>query len=105
VKGTKTQTSKQEGKEPKNPDTTGSMRVYDMISEYLGREIAKERKMMPRFRCGNEEGENRYWMEGEGAEDAECAMRRVGNYNNLKTGTRKGTRKKVNCQIDRQREV
>jgi hypothetical protein len=30
-----------------------------------GRESAKERKMMARFRCGNEERENRYWMKGE----------------------------------------
>jgi hypothetical protein len=43
VKGTKTQTSKKEGKEFKNPDTTGSMRGYS--GEYLGR----ERKMMARF--------------------------------------------------------
>jgi hypothetical protein len=39
VKGTKTQTSKKEGRESKNPDT---------IPKYLGRESAKE------FRCGNE---------------------------------------------------
>jgi hypothetical protein len=32
--------------------------------EYLGREIARERKMMVRFRCGNEERESRYWTEG-----------------------------------------
>jgi hypothetical protein len=31
--------------------------------EYL--RSARERKMMARFRCGNEERENRYWMEGE----------------------------------------
>jgi hypothetical protein len=31
----------------------------------LGRENAKERKMMARFRCGNEERENKYWIEGE----------------------------------------
>jgi hypothetical protein len=31
----------------------------------LGRERAKERKMMARFRCGNEKRENRYWIEGE----------------------------------------
>jgi hypothetical protein len=30
------------------------------IREYLGRESAKERKMMARFRCGNEERENRF---------------------------------------------
>jgi hypothetical protein len=34
------------------------------IAEYLGRESAKERKMMAKFRCGNEGRENRYWMEG-----------------------------------------
>jgi hypothetical protein len=28
-----------------------------------GRENAKERKMMARFKCGNEKRENRYWME------------------------------------------
>jgi hypothetical protein len=30
-----------------------------------GGENARERKMMARFRCGNEERENRYWTEGE----------------------------------------
>jgi hypothetical protein len=29
------------------------------IPEYLGRESARERKMMARFRCGNEEREKR----------------------------------------------
>jgi hypothetical protein len=33
------------------------------IPEYLGRESARERKMMAIFRCGNEERENRYWMD------------------------------------------
>jgi hypothetical protein len=33
------------------------------IPGYLGRESGRERKMMARFRCGNEEKENRYWME------------------------------------------
>jgi hypothetical protein len=32
---------------------------------YLGKESAKERKMMARFRCGNEDRENGYWMEEE----------------------------------------
>jgi hypothetical protein len=31
----------------------------------LGKESAKERKMMVRFRCGNEERKHRYWTEGE----------------------------------------
>jgi hypothetical protein len=39
--------------------------MTEEIPEYLGRESARERKMMARFRCGNEERENMYWMEGE----------------------------------------
>jgi hypothetical protein len=39
------------------------------IQEYLGRESPKERKMMVRFRCENEERENR--MEGE---ERRCRM-------------------------------
>jgi hypothetical protein len=35
------------------------------IPNDLGRESARERKMMARFKCGNEEKENRYWTEGE----------------------------------------
>jgi hypothetical protein len=37
----------------------------------LGRESAKGRKMMARFRCGNEERENRYCTEGE---ERRCRM-------------------------------
>jgi hypothetical protein len=40
------------------------------IPAYL-RESAKERKMVARFRCGNEERENRYWME---REERRCRM-------------------------------
>ncbi|KAJ3621253.1 hypothetical protein MTP99_003406 [Tenebrio molitor] len=47
-----------------------------MTKEYLGRESIKERKMMAKFRCGKEERENRYWMEGEEKERAKYAMRR-----------------------------
>jgi hypothetical protein len=70
VKGTKTRTNKTEGRESKNPDRTGSMKG---VPGYLEREreSAKERKMMARFRCGNEETENRYWMEGE---ERRCRM-------------------------------
>jgi hypothetical protein len=39
--------------------------MTEEIPEYLERKSARERKMMPRFRCANEERENRYWMEGE----------------------------------------
>jgi hypothetical protein len=39
--------------------------ITEEIPEYLGRNSAKERKMMARFRCGNKERENRYWTEGE----------------------------------------
>jgi hypothetical protein len=41
------------------------------MPEYLRRERATERKMMARFRCGNEERENRYWME---REERRCRM-------------------------------
>jgi hypothetical protein len=47
VKGTKTQTSKKEGKELKKPDTTGNMKGNS--GGYLGRESARERKMMAIF--------------------------------------------------------
>jgi hypothetical protein len=57
VKRTKTQTSKKEGKESKNPDTTGT--ITEAIPEYLWRESAKEIKMMARLRCGNEEREKK----------------------------------------------
>jgi hypothetical protein len=39
--------------------------VTEEVPVYLGRESTKERKMMARFRCGNEERENKYWMEEE----------------------------------------
>jgi hypothetical protein len=38
--------------------------MTEEIPEYLGRESAKERKMMARYRCGKEKRENRYWTEG-----------------------------------------
>jgi hypothetical protein len=34
------------------------------IPEYLGRQSAREKKMMARFGCRNEEGESRCWTEG-----------------------------------------
>jgi hypothetical protein len=34
--------------------------MTEEIPKYLWRETAKERKMMARFRCGNEERENSY---------------------------------------------
>jgi hypothetical protein len=40
--------------------------VTEDVPVYLGRESTKERKMMARFRCGNEERENKYWVEEEG---------------------------------------
>jgi hypothetical protein len=54
-------------------------RVY---LEYLGRESAKERQMMARFRCGNEERENRYWTEGE---ERRCRMCYEGRERQLST--------------------
>jgi hypothetical protein len=57
VKGTKIQTSKKEGRESKkNPNTTESMRGD---RKFRSTESARERKMMARFRCGNENRENR----------------------------------------------
>jgi hypothetical protein len=45
--------------------------MTEEIPEYLGRESGRERKMVGRFRCGNEEKENRYWME---REERRCRM-------------------------------
>jgi hypothetical protein len=39
--------------------------MTEEIPESLARESANERNMMPRFRWGNEEKENWYWMEKE----------------------------------------
>jgi hypothetical protein len=41
--------------------------MTEKIPEYLGIENARERKMMARFSCGNEERENMYWRK-------ECAI-------------------------------
>jgi hypothetical protein len=61
-------TNKQERKEKTKESTYN--REYERcmteeIPEYLGRDSARERKMMARFRCGNKERENRYWIERE----------------------------------------
>jgi hypothetical protein len=61
------ETTKKEGRE--RTKETRYNRKYERcmteeIPETLGRESARERKMMARFRCDNEERENRYWMEG-----------------------------------------
>jgi hypothetical protein len=39
--------------------------MTEEIPEYLGRESARERKMMATFICRNGEIENRYWSERE----------------------------------------
>jgi hypothetical protein len=41
--------------------------MTEEIPEYLRKKSARKRKMMARFRCGNVERENRYWMEGQGS--------------------------------------
>jgi hypothetical protein len=51
--------------------------MTDDVPVYLGRESAKERKMMARFRCGNEERERTGIKRKERREGAECAARRV----------------------------
>jgi hypothetical protein len=45
--------------------------MTEEILESLGKESAKERKIMARLRCGNEEIEKRYWME---EEERKCRM-------------------------------
>jgi hypothetical protein len=45
--------------------------MTEEIPEYPGRESARERKMMARFRCENEERVNRYWVE---EEERRCRM-------------------------------
>jgi hypothetical protein len=49
--------------------------MTEEIPEYLGGgggDSATERKMMARFRCENEEKDNRYWMEGEESRRRMC---------------------------------
>jgi hypothetical protein len=45
--------------------------MTEQIPEYVERESAKERKMMARFRCGNQEREKSYYMKGE---ERRCRM-------------------------------
>jgi hypothetical protein len=45
--------------------------MTEEIPEYLGKESAKERQIIARFSCGNEERENRYWTEGK---ERRCRM-------------------------------
>ncbi|KAH0816663.1 hypothetical protein GEV33_006127 [Tenebrio molitor] len=56
-------TDKQERRERIRESREYEKCVTEDVPVYLGKESAKERKMMARFRCGNEERENRYWME------------------------------------------
>jgi hypothetical protein len=63
-------TDKQERMESIRESRYNSSLLYERcmtedVPVYLGRKSAKERKMMARFRCANEERENRYWTEGE----------------------------------------
>jgi hypothetical protein len=51
----------EEGKWTHIVRTGKTVRDYGIVNEEAwGRESARERKMMARFRCGNEENENRY---------------------------------------------
>jgi hypothetical protein len=67
VKGTKTQRSKKERKESKNPDTTGRPRGYDRGNSAVPGERECKRKGR-RGKTGN------VWKERK--EGGECAMRR-----------------------------
>jgi hypothetical protein len=49
--------------------------MTEEIAENLGRESARERKMMARFRYGNVERENWFWQK-KSKESAECAVSR-----------------------------
>jgi hypothetical protein len=52
--------AKQDLKESKNPEGVGD--VYDRGNSGVpGERECKRRRMMVRFRCGNEERENRNW--------------------------------------------
>ncbi|KAJ3666862.1 hypothetical protein Zmor_002290 [Zophobas morio] len=37
--------------------------VKDEVPKYIERESIKEKRMMARFRCGNDEKENNFWMD------------------------------------------
>jgi hypothetical protein len=69
VTGTKTQTkARKNGENPRIQMQQGreyERCIIEEIPNSLGRESARQRKIMANFRCGNEERENRYWMEGE----------------------------------------
>jgi hypothetical protein len=54
VKGTKTQTKKKESRYNREYERC----MVEEIAEHLGRESLREKKMMTRFRCGNEKREN-----------------------------------------------
>jgi hypothetical protein len=72
VKGTKTETSKKEGRESKNPDTTGSMRgVCQRKFRSTWEERVQEKEKLRLDLDGNEDRENRYWMEGK---ERRCRM-------------------------------
>jgi hypothetical protein len=55
--------------ESKNPDTTGCMR--GLWQRKFRSTSARERKIMAKFRAGNEKRESRYWAEGE---ERRCRM-------------------------------
>jgi hypothetical protein len=50
--------------------------MREEIPEYLGRERGKERKMMARFRCGNEGRKNRYLLDGRRGKKVQDVLRR-----------------------------
>jgi hypothetical protein len=74
MKGTKTRRRKRVG-ENQRIEVEGVWEVYGRgIPEYLGKQSAREKKMMARFGCRNEEGESRYWTEGRKANGGEGEM-------------------------------
>jgi hypothetical protein len=77
VKGSKTQTSNKEGRESKNQGTTGSTRgVWQRKFRSPGEKECKREKNDGEIRCGNEERENSYWIEGKERRCRMCDIRR-----------------------------
>jgi hypothetical protein len=56
--------------------------MTEEIPKYLGEKECKRKKMVARFRCGNQEKANRYWMEGE---ERRCRMCYEGRETKLST--------------------
>jgi hypothetical protein len=77
VKGTKTQISKKEGRESKNPDTRGSMRsmTEEKFQSIWGERMQKKEKLWRDLDVGTRREKKTGIRRKERKEGAECAMR------------------------------